>query len=193
MTRIKSIFLASLAVLLSPMAANAVLIELTYDDLGDQTIGTDNIVGTGTFSFDGSAIVGFYALSSLTNMAFSASFDSGETFNTSDIMTDLDFTGIFIYDAGSGRFGLLFTGNGGRSGGGSLDLQNDLGQILTHEPSSAINDPIGCCGGDGMVNLYAMGEYFGDYQGLTAVPEPGTLALLGIGLFGMGLARRKKV
>ena len=25
------------------------------------------------------------------------------------------------------------------------------------------------------------------------IPEPGTLALLGIGLFGMGLARRKKV
>ena len=191
MNKIKSIYRAFVAVLLSPMAANAVLIELTYDDLGDQTIGTDNIVGTGTYSFDGPAIVGSYALSSLTNMAFSASFDSGETFDTSDILTNLDFTGIFIYAAGGGRFGLLFTGNGGMTSGGSLDLLNGFGQFLTHEPSSAINDPIGCCGGDGIVNLYSTELYFGDYQGLTAVPEPGTLALLGIGLFGMAVRRRK--
>jgi hypothetical protein len=33
----------------------------------------------------------------------------------------------------------------------------------------------------------------GNVSSISRVPEPGTLALLGIGLFGMGLARRKKV
>jgi hypothetical protein len=37
------------------------------------------------------------------------------------------------------------------------------------------------------------GTYDGVGEFTTQVPEPGTLALLGIGLFGMGLARRKKV
>ena len=61
-----------------------------------------------------------------------------------------------------------------------------------------------CCGGffDGSngggiarASLNGFGDWvvFDDLQFVTqSVPEPGTLALFGIGLFGMGLARRKK-
>ena len=51
---------------------------------------------------------------------------------------------------------------------------------------------------DVRVGFNTFGFTTGDYQitvsgvNLASVPEPGTLALLGIGLFGMGLARRKK-
>jgi hypothetical protein len=182
--------------LIAPFAASADPIEfdLTYDDVNDGIIGTDTIVGTGTFSFDGPTSIGTFLLSSLSSIEFSASFDSGDMFDTADILADFGITGISIFDAGGGILGLLFTGDGGGTSGGSLDLSNSDSTVLTHEPSAVYTDPVGCCGGTGEVNRYIMSIYDGNYQGLsaTAVPEPGTLALFGIGLLGMGLARRRK-
>ncbi len=161
-------------------AVNAASFFITYDDNDDQTIGTDNIVGSGTFSYDGPVSVGTFALSALSNIAFSATFTTGETFGTSDILTDLDFSGVSVFDAGGGVFGLVFTGDGGQTNGGSLDLANGNLDILTHEPTDfGIDDPIGCCGGDGMVNRYFVGALDGDYQALTApIPLPGAVWLL---------------
>jgi hypothetical protein len=176
--------------LLNAGPANAVSFYLLYDDVGDQVIGTANIIGTGTFSYDGPATVGSFALNSLTGMTFNATI-LGSSFSTPDILTDLSATGINVFSLGGGDYGLVFTGNGGQTSGGSLDLLNGFGDVLTHEPTSAINDPIGCCGGNGTINLYQENppQVFGDYSAST-IPEPGTAALLALGLLGLAAPRR---
>ena len=60
------------------------------------------------------------------------------------------------------------------------------------EPASAIDDPIGCCGGTGSVNRYALAEpvRFGVYASTTtAIPEPSTLSLSLLGLIGLAASR----
>lgn len=192
---LRVVLILSVVTLISAGPAHAVLFDLTYDDFDDQLIGTNSIVGSGTFSYDGPAQLGGTALSALTNMTFNATV-AGQTFTTADIDTDLDASGIFVFDLGGGKFGLVFTGDGGIVVG-SLDLRNSGGFILSHEPSASINDPIGCCGGNGMTNLYFSAGVdpevsFGDYTA-TAVPEPTTLALLGAGLVAVRARRRREI
>lgn len=178
-------------------SAGAVTFDLLYDDVDDQTIGTATIVGTGTFSYDGPATVGSFPLSSLSGFAFNAII-LGVPFTTADILSNPATTGISVFSLGAGQFGLVFTGAGGTFNSGSLDLENGPGDVLSHEPTSAINNPIGCCGGNGTTNLYYMNlsgndphppTVVGDYSA-TAIPEPGTLALSAVGLLGLAASRR---
>lgn len=172
--------------LLCADSAHAVTFNLLYDGDADQTLDANDIVGTGTFSYDGPAAAGSFALSSLTGITFDA-IVRGTAFSTADIRADSDLTGIVVFSLGGGEFGLAFSGN--RSGvvGGSLDLRNDLG-ILSHEPTVALDDSVGCCGGTGTVNQYItfLGSVSasGDYWAAT-IPEPSTGLLVIAGLLGL--------
>jgi hypothetical protein len=119
----------------------------------------------------------------------------GVAFTTADIQTDLARAGIFVFSLGGGEFGLTFTGDRPGTFGGSLDLRKANSDALSHEPTLAIDNPVGCCGGTGTLNQYIFLYYqsgsggAGDYLAST-IPEPGTGLLVALGLVALASRRR---
>jgi hypothetical protein len=120
----------------------------------------------------------------------------GLAFDLNDDLYMHNFSGGDYYSMDTGTGAATRLGSNGCSAHhGSFNSDNNYYGVDGDARNGDINivdlvGGTGCIGvlSTGLVDLHTLA-----FSGAVAVPEPGTLALLGIGPFGMGLARRKKV
>jgi hypothetical protein len=211
MTRTKSTYLALLAVLLSPVAANADLIldqsfetgpisiaarvgtlsSTVYDVFQSFTVGiTGQLDSIDIFvDFDGVPTENMIVEILLgSNPAGTALISS--VLAPASIPSNPSFISV---DLSAAAFGVVA---GDFLGFRLSSLQNFTGNLNEYRawgnPSGGYAGGAGTHVRNGVPQDRAWDFYFRTYVNTVSVPEPGTLALFGIGLLGMGLSRRRK-
>ena len=172
MKKTKRIYLALLAVLLSPMAANADYVYVGSWIVGDGPVWTSNpdvYSGQDAAAFLFGGLASDYAISTIDSSVANINF-----------LTFLDGYGDLSLLASPAAQNYSLSSNGG----GYDAYPSFSAYVLDHTCGNRYSDPSAGCSGDG--------TQYVNYAFRMEVPEPGTLALLGLGLAGMGMTRRKK-
>ncbi|WP_066342019.1 PEP-CTERM sorting domain-containing protein [Azohydromonas lata] len=169
---------AALLAVAAAVPAEAAVFKFTFDSTFDGTV-TPPYVGAGTFSFDGAATAGTYALSSLSNFAFDFTIH-GVNFTNANLSTPVNHIAVSIASLGQDLV-VNFGGSGGGLYGGSADF-TESGSQLSFQPNFG--------------SLFFSGSAYGTYQGILdtshAVPEPMSAALVLFGLAGVAASRRRR-
>jgi len=207
MTNTRNLFLAFIAVLLSPMAANATTI--TFDVAEGNYTPTPGVIQNVTDEFAPLGVIFQDALDPLLGATLGncgpgngpvSLFGAGNDFpGCGDTTPDLNILFVNPLDSSQAAWTdsvSIFNFDGLIKMTAFDFLGNELGSTQLFSGLLSLSG----IGQISMINLLSLDQdpttmddlTFGDLTPI-GVPEPGTLALLGIGLFGMGLARRRKI